>query len=32
MPALLLQFQAHYVQLVQNGEYLHYGLSNGKHR
>jgi len=23
---------AYYVQLLQNREYLHYGLSNGKHR
>jgi len=39
VPALLLQFQAHcnnnkvyYVQVLQNREYLQYGLSNGKHR
>jgi len=36
VPALLLQFQAqsaaYYVQLLQNREYLQYGLSNGKHR
>jgi len=36
VPALLLQFQAqsaaYYVQLLQNREYLQYGLGNGKHR
>jgi len=35
VPALLLQFQArsaaYYVQILQNREYLQYGLSNGKH-